>query len=83
MVYNGQDYIGADLDLGTQDTKEGLKAMRLGLVAGYEHSVTERLSGDIRAMLPITSIYDRKSSLYSPKEPNQMVDFQFSLIYKI
>ncbi len=83
MVYNGQDYINADLGLGTLETKEGLNLMRLGLIAGYEHSITDKFSGDVRATLPITSIYDRKSDLYAPKEPNKMVDIQFSINYKI
>lgn len=83
MVYSGRDYISTDLDLGTLEAQQGLNKMRMGLIAGYQHAVTDKLSGDVRAMLPITSIYDRQSELYSPKEPNQMVDFQFSLIYKI
>ena len=83
MVYSGEDYISTNLDLGTLEAQQGLNKWRLGLIAGYEHSVTDKLSGDVRAMLPITSIYDRSSALYAPKEPNQLVDFQFSLIYKI
>ncbi|HAQ69477.1 chromatin structure-remodeling complex subunit RSC7 [Salibacteraceae bacterium] len=83
MVYGGRDYVNGTLELGPTSSTEGLSSLRFGLIAGYEYALSDRLSGDLRAMLPVTSVYDRNSDFYLPKEPNQMVDFQLSLSYRI
>ena len=83
MVYGGRDYVKGSLELGLTSSTEGLSSLRVGLIAGYEHALSDRLSGDLRALLPVTSIYDRNSDYYLPKEPNQMAEFQLSLSYRI
>jgi hypothetical protein len=83
MVYNGMDYIRADFGLNDQSTMEGLNRWRLGLMAGYEQSISQHVTLDVRAMLPITTVFDRNSSYYQHAEPNQLVDIQLGLSYKI
>ena len=57
--------------------------MRYGLMAGYQHSINSKISLDARAMLPISSSYDRSSEYDIEREPNQLVDLNIGLIYKI
>jgi hypothetical protein len=83
MVYNSQDYIRADFGFNDETTAEGLNKWRVGLIAGYEQSITKHITIDGRAMLPITSVFDRNSEYYHHAEPNQLVDIQFGLNYKI
>jgi len=83
MVYNSKDYIKADFGVNDEKTLDGLNRWRVGLQAGYERSIFGGLSADVRALLPITSVYDRTSDYYQHSEPNQLVDLQLSLKYKI
>ncbi|MEQ9187212.1 MAG: hypothetical protein RLP15_05705 [Cryomorphaceae bacterium] len=84
MVYNSRDYIRANFGANDERNIEGLKRLRFGLMASYQHKISNRLVGDVRGMLPITSQYDRKSEFnIHGEEPSQLVDFQLSLIYRI
>lgn len=83
MVYNKQDYIRTDFGFNDESTMEGLNKWRVGLIAGYEQSLTKHITIDGRAMLPITSVFDRGSEYYQHAEPNQLVDIQLGLNYKI
>lgn len=84
MVYNSRDYISANFGANDERNIEGLKRLRFGLMASYQHKISNRLVGDVRGMLPITSQYDRKSEFnIHGEEPSQLVDFQLSLIYRI
>jgi len=84
MVYNSRDYISANFGANDENTIEGLKRLRFGMMAGYQHMLSDRLSADVRGMLPITSQYDGKSEYnIHGEEPSQLVDFQFTLIYRI
>lgn len=83
MVYNSTDYIKADFGSNDGSTMEGLNRWRLGLMAGYEHTISQHVTIDARAMLPITTVFDRSSEFYQHAEPNQLVDLQVGLNYKI
>ncbi|MEX2597475.1 MAG: outer membrane beta-barrel protein [Salibacteraceae bacterium] len=83
MVYNDEDYVTTNLEFGAKNSREGLNSWRFGLVAGFERSITDHISADIRAMIPITGIYDRSSDYYLHQATNQLVDFQVALSYKI
>lgn len=84
MVYNSRDYISANFGMNDKNSIEGMKRLRFGMMAGYQHKLSDRLSADVRGMLPITSQYDGKSEYnIHGEEPSQLVDFQFALIYRI
>ena len=83
MIYNSEHYITTKTFLAEERSKKGLNSMRYGLMAGYQHSINSKISLDARAMLPISSSYDRSSEYDIEREPNQLVDLNIGLIYKI
>lgn len=83
MVYNSQDYIPANFGSNDRLSKEGLKRLRFGIMAGYEFKFDQHFSADVRGMIPITSMYDRKSAYSIHQEPSQLVDFQLGVTYRI
>jgi hypothetical protein len=83
MVYNSQDYIPANVGSNDLRSKDGLKRMRYGVMAGFERQINSHWSADVRGMLPVTSIYDRESQYSVYAEPSQLIDFQVALSYRI
>lgn len=82
-VYNGTDYVTRFAEQEELKSKAGLRSIRLGVSAGATYSLSNSLSFDLRANMPLNSAFNDQGEICASKKANQPLDLMFSLRYTI
>jgi len=83
MVYNTSEYVPSPEESEIVNPAAGLAMYRLGLVGGFEKSVSEKWSVDVRALIPISQPGSKSDGYKMLHQPNQSFDLQLGLKYSI
>jgi hypothetical protein len=82
IVYDNEEYkvnpYGKDLN-----TMNGLKRIRYGIQLGYEHSITNHISGTFVGMMPLNLAVDESSGYGVFDQANKPIDVQLALKYRL
>lgn len=83
IVYDNTQYQSSVIGKSELSSLKGLNKFRYGIIAGVEKTFTDHLILSCEMMVPLNSAVDDKSDYRVIDNSNKLIDFQFSLAYRL